>query len=266
MGLKMNQSKLVLPLVLILSSVMTTGCVTQDTYAGTDTPVSERKVDKVAAARQRVQLGLTYLQKGNSEQAKANLDRALAFAPDLEEVHIAFAYYYQSVGELEKTEQAYREAINASDASGDSFNNFGAFLCQQGKYAESEKMFLEAVDQPLYTRSASTYENLGICSRKAGQMIKAQSYFAMALNYDPRRRTSLIELTEIDFEEGKYAEAREQLSRYHRVAAESAGSLALGIKIEQGLNDQEAVRRFGILLLAKFPQSVQAKEYRASMH
>lgn len=266
MGVTMNQSKVVFPLVLILSSMMTTGCVTQDTYAGTDIPVSERKVDKVSAARQRVQLGLTYLQKGNSEQAKANLDRALAFAPNLEEVHIAFAYYYQSVGELDKTEQAYREAINSSDATGDSYNNFGAFLCQQGKYAESEKMFLKAVEQPLYTRSASTYENLGICSRKAGQVSKAQKYFAMALKYDPRRRTSLIELTEIDYEQGRFAEAREQLSRYHRVAAESAGSLALGIKIEQGLKDEEAVKRFGILLLAKFPQSVQAKEYRASMH
>ncbi|MGS0681798.1 type IV pilus biogenesis/stability protein PilW [Shewanella sp. 125m-7] len=262
----MNQSKLVLPLVLIVSSMVTTGCVTQDTYAGTDIPVSERKVDKVSAARQRIQLGLTYLQKGNSEQAKANLDRALAFAPNLEEVHIAFAYYYQSVGELEKTEQAYRKAINASDATGDSYNNFGAFLCQQGNYAESEKMFLKAIAQPLYTRSASTYENLGICSRKAGKISQAKKYFAMALQYDSRRRTSLIELTEIDLEEGEYVDAREQLSRYHRVTAESATSLSLGIKIEQGLNDENAVRRFGILLLAKFPQSIQAKEYRASMH
>ena len=266
MGLAMNQRKVVLPLVFILSSMMTTGCVTQDTYTGTDTPVSERKINKEAAARQRVQLGLTYLQKGNSEQAKANLDRAEAFAPDLEEVHIAFAYYYQSVGELEKTEQAYRKAINTSNVTGDAYNNFGAFLCQQGKYAESEKMFLAAVDQPLYTRSASTYENLGICSRKAGQISQAQHYFAMALKYDPRRRTSLIELTEIDYEQGRYAEAKAQLSRYHRVALESATSLALGIKIEQGLNDEEAVKRFGILLLAKFPQSIQAKEYRASMH
>ncbi|MGS0726167.1 type IV pilus biogenesis/stability protein PilW, partial [Shewanella sp. 0m-11] len=71
---------------------------------------------------------------------------------------------------------------------------------------------------------------------------------------------------EIDLGEGQLIEAREQLSRYHRVAAESATSLALGIEIEQGLNDEGAVRRFGILLLAKFPQSIQAKEYRASMH
>lgn len=108
----MNHRKVSMSLVILLSVTVLSGCVTQETYTGTDTPVSERKVNKVTAASKRVQLGLTYLQKGNSEQAKANLDRALALAPDLEEVHIAFAYYYSSVGELEKTENAYRRATN----------------------------------------------------------------------------------------------------------------------------------------------------------
>jgi len=261
----MNVKKVALPLkalVLILLS----GCVTQNTYTGTNTPVFERKVDKISAARQRVQLGLTYLKKGNSEQAKANLDRALAFSPDLEDVHLAFAYYYSTVGELEKTEQAYRNATNLQDASGDAFNNFGTFLCQQGKYAESEKMFLNAVARPRYTQAASTYENLGICSRKAGQLEKALQYFSMALQYDPRRRTSLIELTEMELEAGRFGEAKIRLSNYHKVAVESPSSLALGIEIEQGLNDQDAMKKFGILLLAKFPLSLQAKQYRANMH
>mgnify|MGYP003113445176 CR=1 FL=1 len=262
----MNHRKVSLPLLILLSATALSGCVTQNTYTGTDTPVSERKVDKVAAARQRVQLGLTYLQKGNSEQAKSNLDRALAFAPELEDVHLAFAYYYSSVGELEKTEQAYRNATRLRDASGDAFNNFGTFLCQQGKYAESEKMFLKAVERPLYTQAASTYENLGICSRKAGQIEKAQQYFTSALKYDPRRRTSLIELAEMELEAGRFGEAKIRLSNYHKVAVESPISLALGIEIEQGLNDQEAVRKYGILLLAKFPSSAQAKQYRANMH
>ncbi|QQX81708.1 type IV pilus biogenesis/stability protein PilW [Shewanella sp. KX20019] len=262
----MNHRKVSVPLAILLSATALAGCVTQSTYTGTNTPVSEKKVDKVAAARQRVQLGLAYLQKGNSEQAKVNLDRALAFAPELEDVHIAFAYYYSSVGELERTEQAYRQATNLRDASGDSFNNFGTFLCQQGKYAESEKMFLKALEHSAYTQSASTYENLGICSRKAGQIEKAKKYFSMALKYDPRRRTSLIELTEIELEAERYIEARARLTRYHKVAVESPISLALGIEIEQGLKDDDAVRKFGILLLAKFPSSPQAKQYRANMH
>ena len=56
------------------------------------------------------------------------------------------------------------------------------------------------------------------------------------------------------------------LARYHRFIAKSAESLTLGVTIERDLNDEDAARKFGILLLAKFPSSIEAKRYRASMH
>ncbi|MDF0534833.1 type IV pilus biogenesis/stability protein PilW [Shewanella yunxiaonensis] len=242
------------------------GCVTEKTYAGTDIPVVEHKFDKNAAALERVQLGLTYLKKGNTEQAKFNLDKAMGYAPDLEEVNVALAYYYQTVGEKQKAEDTYERAINASNATGDAANNFGVFLCQNGKYAKSEKMFLRAVHNPKYNRIASSYENLGICQRKAGEIEKARQYFEMALKYEPNRQVSLLELTEMELGQGNYQAAKVQMDRYHRVAMDSALSLALAIKIARGLHDSEAAKSYGVLLLAKFPTSPQAKEYRASMH
>ncbi|MFB2648933.1 MULTISPECIES: type IV pilus biogenesis/stability protein PilW [Shewanella] len=250
----------------IALSLLVTGCVTERTYSGTDIPVSERKLDKVAAARERMQLGLTYLNRGNSEQAKYNLDKAVEYAPELEDVHVAMAYYYQTVGDLVRTEQAYQDAINTKDASGDSMNNFGVFLCQQKRYDKAEKMFLAAIEMPKYTRTASSYENLGICSRDAGQTEKARQYFQMALKYDPRRSVSLLELAELGVDKGDYIDAQNQLARYHQVAAQTPESLTLGIKIEQALNDDAAMKRFGILLLAKFPASPQAKQYRVNLH
>ncbi|GGP39278.1 type IV pilus biogenesis/stability protein PilW [Shewanella algicola] len=252
--------------VMTLMALSVTGCVTERTYSGTDTPVAERKFDKVSAARERMQLGLKYLSRGNSEQAKYNLNKAVEHAPNLSEVHVAMAYYYQTVDDVVRTEESYKRAISLSDATGDARNNFGVFLCQQGKFAESEKMFLEAINTPKYTRSASSYENLGVCSRKAGDKEKARQYFNMALKYDPRRQVTLLELTELAMEEADYDDARVQLARYHRVVSESAESLALGIKIERAANDLEAVKRFGILLIAKFPASPQAKNYRANLN
>lgn len=241
------------------------GCVTERTYTGTDIPVAERSIDKVAAARERMQLGLTYLRLGNGEQAKYNLDKAIEFAPQISEVHVAMAYYYQTVGDLTRTEDAYGDAIKASDASGDAKNNFGVFLCQQKKYARAETMLLEAIETPKYTRVASSYENLGVCSRNSGDPEKARQYFKMALKYDPRRGNTLIGLTELAMEDADYADARNILSRYHQVANETAESLALGIKIEQEIGDIDAMKRFGITLIAKFPTSSQAKEYRANL-
>ena len=251
--------------LLILSSSLLTGCVSERVYTGTDIPVAERTFDNVSAAKQRAQLGLTYLQRGNSAQAKFNLNKAVEFAPNIEAVNVSMAHYYQQVGEMDIAETYYRKSINSLDATGDGMNNFGVFLCQQQKYAESEKVFLKAIKLPKYTRAAASYENLGICSPKARDLEKAQKYFTMALQYAPRRRVSLIQLTEIDDDTGDYIEARAQLVRYHRVVAESAESLTLGITIERGLDAPDAVSKFGIQLLAKFPGSIEAKQYRASM-
>ncbi|AZG37055.1 MAG: type IV pilus biogenesis/stability protein PilW [Shewanella psychromarinicola] len=252
--------------LITLLALSVTACVTERTYSGTDIPVAERQFDKQGAARERMHLGLTYLNRGNSEQAKYNLNKAVEYAPNTSEVHMAMAYYYQTVGDLERTEASYEKAISFSDVTGDARNNFGVFLCQQNKFVESEKMFLAAIETPKYTRTASSYENLGVCSRKAGDKEKARQYFNMALKYDKRRQVTLLELTELAMEDADYGNAREQLARYHRVASESAESLALGIKIERAANDVEAVKRFGILLIAKFPASPQAKNYRANLN
>ncbi|QYK04023.1 type IV pilus biogenesis/stability protein PilW [Shewanella zhangzhouensis] len=261
----MKQGLPSLTLIAILSGLVT-GCVTEQTYSGTDIPVSERTFDKVAAAKERTQLGLTYLQRGNTEQAKFNLDKAMAYAPQLEEVHVAMAYFYQTVGDVPRTEEAYRNAVRSNNASGDSMNNFGVFLCQQKRYGEAEEMFLKAIDQPKYTRTASSYENLGLCSRDAGQIEKARHYFDMALKYDPRRATSLLEMTEIAMDSKDFQGAKRMLERLHSVIPESASSLALGVEIERQLNNRDASSRYGIMLLAKFPASPEAKEYRASLN
>ncbi len=98
-------------IMVTLVGLSVSGCVTERTYSGTDTPVAERRFDKVGAARERMQLGLTYLNRGNSEQAKYNLNKAVEYAPDMSEVHVAMAYYYQTVGDLDRTEASYRRAI-----------------------------------------------------------------------------------------------------------------------------------------------------------
>ncbi len=257
-----------LPKLLMIAtlSLPLVGCVTERTYTGTDIPVSERTLDKQSAAKERMQLGLTYLNRGNMEQAKFNLNRAVEYAPQLSAVHTAMAYYYQTVGDNERTEESYRKAINTSDATGDAMNNFGVFLCQQEKYSQAEAMFKNAINAKEYTRTASSYENLGVCSLSAGEPQKAKQYFENALRYDPRRKSTLMELIDLAILENDYDSAKFNLSRLHRVAEQTPESLALGIKISRELADEDAVKRYGITLIAKYPTSEQAKEYRATLH
>ncbi|RLV59933.1 type IV pilus biogenesis/stability protein PilW [Parashewanella curva] len=250
----------------VTALVLTSGCVTQRTYKGTERPVTDPGFNKDNAALERMQLGLTYLKRGNTEQAKYNLEKAMEYAPNLEEVHIAMAYYYQKVGDTARTERAYENAINSRNVTGDAYNNFGVFLCEQKKFNRSETMFLKAINMPKYTRTADSYENLGLCMEASGDLSKAAKYFELALKYDPRRANSLLELARIQLTLEQLPAAKAKLEQYHRVAIATPLSLQLGIDIARAQNDNDAVKHYGLTLLAKYPKSQQAKQYRASMH
>ena len=252
----------------LLSSLLllVTGCVTERTYQGTDIPVAEQEFNKEAAAKDRMQLGLTYLQRGNSQQAKYNLEKAMEYAPHLEEVHLSMAYYYQKVGDIRRATSAYERAIDSRNATGDAYNNFGVFLCEQKDYKRSEKMFLTAIEQPKYTRVASSYENLGLCSEAAGENEKAIKYYEKALQYAPRRTSSILAITKIKLKLHQHRDANEWLKRYHGIAFQSPESLMLGVDIAKKMNNRALEQQYGLTLIAKFPKSSQAKQYKASMH
>ena len=97
-------------LVLTISTLALGGCVTENSYNGSDKPVVENKINSAGAARTRIALALQYLNTGNNSQAKYNLERASEYAPNLPEVHYCLAYYYQQVGE---NKLAYQDSASS---------------------------------------------------------------------------------------------------------------------------------------------------------
>lgn len=119
-------------LACVILSIQLAACVTETTVVGSDRQIRP-KVDQKEAARTRIALGINYLQRGDNAQAKFNLEKAKSLAPELAEVHNAMAYYYQQVAEFEAAEHSYKTAIDLEPNNADSYNNYGAFLCQRGK-------------------------------------------------------------------------------------------------------------------------------------
>ena len=106
-----------------LFSLFLSACVSQ---------TDAQDFDKLQAAKARIDLALGYLAQNNQEQAKLNLDKALSYAPDYYLVHSALAYFYQQQGNIEQAEKSYLQAIKSDNRQGDTFNNYGTFLCAQG--------------------------------------------------------------------------------------------------------------------------------------
>ena len=169
----------------VLFSLFLSACVSQ---------TANQDFDKQQAAKARIELGLGYLNQQDMPQAKLNLDRALAHAPDYYLVHSALAYFYQTQGEIDKANSAYLTAIKLDNKQGDVLNNYGAFLCGQNEFNQAYQYFQQALDTPNYYNQADTYENLALCNLGEKNTALFEKNLAQLEKIAPERAVKLSQL------------------------------------------------------------------------
>ncbi|RUO56298.1 MULTISPECIES: type IV pilus biogenesis/stability protein PilW [Pseudidiomarina] len=248
-------------LYILLLATLCTGCVSQRTVDGKEKPAQQ--FDAKEAAATRLALGLQYLQSGNYEQARVNLERARDYTPDNPSVQTGLAFYYQQVQDFEMAERYYRKAIQLQPNNGDTHNNLGALLCNMGRYEEAEQSFNRALNISDYVKVAATYENAARCAARAGQEQKSDQYFQRAINHSSRNSTILETYAAVLLEQQRYQEAADVLKRRAQLPQLSAEYLWLESELARQQNDRARQRSFGDLLLSRFPDSRQADAYRA---
>jgi type IV pilus assembly protein PilF len=246
---------------LLLLCLSVAACVSETYYADSDKPVAVYRQEKDQVAGARVSLAMKYLQNGNMEQAKGNLIQALEAQPDNPGANYGMAYYYQVVKEQELALSYYDKAVRFDPDNGHIRNGYGAYLCELGRYSESEKEFLAAVNSKSYHLTAETYENLGTCAKLSGDMIKAEQYFERAFAHNPNRARAQLELARIALSKDDVAKAEALLDSYHQRFAPSADSAFLGVRLANMLHDPLLMQKYGDILTNQFPASQEAADY-----
>jgi type IV pilus assembly protein PilF len=188
------------------------------------------------AALVNVELGLGYLAQGQVARAKTKLNHALKLAPNAPETHSAMAYFLEMVGEIKDAEREHKKSVKLS-GKGAMYNNFGAFLCRQGRFKEADRAFHTAIADKEYARTAEVYENAGLCALKWPDDNKAVEYLTTAIRRDPNRPSAFLALADISLKQEKFTEAQAWLNRYAAVAEESRRSVELGEAIARGLKE-----------------------------
>ncbi|TNG92556.1 type IV pilus biogenesis/stability protein PilW [Pasteurellaceae bacterium USgator11] len=158
-GFKQNVAKKMT--FLSLMTALLFSCV----LSGCATPPQNSESQRAAYAR--VQVALGYLQQHQYEAAKQSLDKALQHSPDYYLPYLVSAHYYQLIGNLSQAENYYQIALQKDSKQGDAHNNYGAFLCQQGRFNDAFSHFEAALASPDYYRLAQTYENTALCAHQA---------------------------------------------------------------------------------------------------
>lgn len=187
------------------------------------------------AASYNTQLGLAYLKQGDRPRAKQKLLMALAEAPASPYTNASMAYFMEKSGELQQAERYYRKAMVAAPKNGEQLNNYGSFLCRQGRFAAADTYFLRAINDPQYTHVAGAYENAGLCAAAMASHTKATRYFLKALQQDPARKQSLYELAKIEMKQGRPTAALAHLEAYPLLLRADPTLMAMAVDVANKL-------------------------------
>ncbi|MCH9770658.1 MAG: type IV pilus biogenesis/stability protein PilW [Gammaproteobacteria bacterium] len=202
----------------IIFCLLLTACVTSETINN-----KHKVVDPTAAANANINLGLQLLKNKKVAQAKATLLKAVKEAPNLSASWYAMGYFMEVTGNEILANQYYLRAVKLDPISGASRNNYGTFLCRHKHYKAAVKEFIKATKDIAYLQTASAYENAGLCSMLIPDYGNAISYFKKAIQNDPNRRTSWLELARIYYQKNNLKQAKRYFTEYAIMTDTSPG-------------------------------------------
>ncbi|PAU88445.1 type IV pilus biogenesis/stability protein PilW [Pseudomonas sp. WN033] len=223
-----------------------------------------RAVDSEAALDAYIQLGLGYLQEGETERAKAPLSEALKIDPRSSSANIALALVFQQEGEYDSAEKHFRAALASEPDNPRVLNNFGAFLLERERYDESLQYLQRAAENRLYGERSRVFENLGLAYQRKGNREAAKQHFERSLRLNSRQPMALLELARLEFEDQNYVPAWDHYRRFAQLSGQDASSLWLGIQLARRFEDHSRAASYALQLRRFYPASPEAQALQAS--
>lgn len=211
------------------------------------------------AAIYNTELGIAFMRRGQLAVAQTTLDRALRENPDSPDVHSARALLFARLREPGKADREFREALRLAPKNPDYQNNYAVYLCSVGRVDKGVKIFTEAANNPLYMTPEYAYENAGICLRSAHRNVEAAQMFRNALAVRPDFAQAAWELADLDYSDGKLAEARQEIDAFLASNHETPDLLLLAVKVTRAQKDPLDAELYARRLQLDFPDSAQAR-------
>lgn len=147
-------------------------------------------------------------------------------------------------GDAATAQANYQRALALAPDSGDALNNYGVWLCHNGRIPESLPLFRRALADRNYASPALAGGNLGACLLDAGQPAEAEPVLRQALQLDPQNAVALASMARVQYRLGHYMDARAFIERRLGAAPPTADDLKLAADIERQLGDAAAAQRY----------------------
>lgn len=227
-------------------------------------PRDTAREDKQAAAQTHTQLAAAYMRQGQLKEAETALHKALGFDDKYIPAHTMLAILNWRIDRMSDADKEFRAAIALDPTNGDTNNNYGRFLCAQGKRDDAMRYFKKALADPFYKTPALANTNAGSCLLQGNDTAGAEPYLHKALEIDPGYAPALLAMADLDYRKGDAFEARGYLQRFESAGQATPESLLLGYRIATKLGDKETAANYSNRLQDQYPDSVQAQSLNGS--
>ncbi|MFA7293399.1 MAG: type IV pilus biogenesis/stability protein PilW [Rhodocyclaceae bacterium] len=218
-----------------------------------------RAKDPRSRAKLHTELGSLYYQEGNIPVAMEELTIAIYIDPTYAPAYSMRALVHHFLKEPQYAEDNFRDALQYGPDDPDIANNYGWFLCQNGKQKEGIPHFERALRNRLYQTPDRAYLNAGQCAVSMGDLALGEEYLQKAYRASGGSPIAALRMADLYYRTGRLDDARREISELARKIEPNAEMLWLGIRVERKLEDRETEMRYASQLRRRFPNS---KEYQ----
>lgn len=255
---------------MVVGAVLLTGCSSSKPVVVPKQSSGFASLDKASAETQRARaltnLAAAYYERAQYKIALDELRKAVAADSSYGPAYNVYGLIYTDLADDKLAEENFRRAIDLNSDDSEARNNYGWFLCTRGHYDAGLEQFSLALSNPLYARPEQAMVNAGQCAERKGDFSQAESSLLKALKLQPDNPNTILKLAGLNYRQGKLADAQRLLSRHESMAAPTAESLWLGVRLERRLGDRSQEAAYGLQLRKRFPESNEARLLQAGQY
>lgn len=209
-------------------------------------------------ARIRLELAASYFEREQFKVALDEIRQVLAINPNLADAYNLRGLVFMRLDDQAMAQESFRRASSLRPNDPDVAHNYGWLLCQQKNYVQAQQQFEQALAQRNYTARHKTLMAQGLCLQAEGKEAPALQALLKSYELDPGNPIVGYNLALLLQRQGDLERAQFYVRRLNNSELANAQSLWLGMKIENALRNDVALRQLSEQLLRRFPQSPEA--------
>lgn len=240
--------------VLTAALLLVAACAQRPQREAPREPPRQAAVDQRNRAEAHTRLAAEYYSRARYDVAIEELNLAISSDATYASAYDMLGLVYMELRDDVQATRNFEQALKLSGNDPEVNNNYGWYLCNRGREKESLRYFQAAVADTLYRTPEKSLVNAGICSRRTGDLVAAESYLRRALTIAPTDSNVVFQLADLEYARGRYPKSRDILAM---VAPSSLGpeALWLGVRVENKLGGRDALETYGLQLRKRYPDA-----------